>query len=113
MTPYHYPAERRKTLWVVVGWLAIVFLFAIQWFIYDVARGDADRFRYYLWWSCYTWGVLTPIVVKFALHRPINSVTWKRALPLHLGASFMLVASEISIEAVVGKLRFHHHLSLP
>jgi two-component system, LytTR family, sensor kinase len=113
MTRYPFVAERRKALWIIVCWLAVVFLFAIQWFIYDVARGDADRFRYYLWWSCYTWGVLTPIVVKFALYRPINSATWKRTLPLHLGASFMLVASEISIEAMIGKLRFHQHLSLP
>jgi hypothetical protein len=113
MTRYPFVAEWRKTLWIILCWLAVVFLFTIQWFIYDLARGDADRFRYYLWWSCYTWGVLTPIVVKFALHSPINSATWKRALPLHLGASFMLVASEISIEAVLGKLRFHHHLSLP
>jgi len=109
----HYPsvAERRKSLWVVV-WLAVVFLFAIQWFIYDAARGDADPFRYYLWWSCYTWGVLTPVVVTFAYHKPISAVTWKRALPLHLGASFVLVATEISIEAMLGKLRLHHDLSV-
>jgi hypothetical protein len=104
--------QARHTAVLIAAWLAVVFIFAIQCFVYDAARGDADPFRYYLCWSCYTWGVLTPIVVKFALHSPINAATWRRALPLHLGASFVLVADEISIEAVLGKLRFHHHLSL-
>jgi two-component system, LytTR family, sensor kinase len=112
MTRYPFVAERRKALWILVCWLAVVFLFAIQWFIYDVARADADRFRYYLWWSCYTWGILTPVVVNFAYRKPIKASTWKRDLPLHLGASFVLVAVEISIEAMFGKLRLHHDLSV-
>ena len=110
----HYPfvADRRKALWILACWSAGVFLFAIQWFIYDAARGDADRFRYYLWWSCYTWGILTPVVVHFAHRNPIQASTWKRAVPLHLAASFVLVAAEISIEAMLGKLRLHHDLSV-
>lgn len=112
MTFYPFVAVRRKALSIVVCWLAIVFLFAIQWFIYDAARGDADRFRYYLWWSCYTWGILTPVVVHFAYRNPIKASTWKRALPLHLAGSFVLVAAEISIEAMLGKLRLHHNLSV-
>jgi two-component system, LytTR family, sensor kinase len=102
---------RHKAL-LLAAWLAVVFVFAMQWFVYDAARGDADPFRYYLWWSCYAWGVLTPVVVTFAYHKPINAVTWKRALPLHLGASFVLVASEISIEAMLGQLRMHNDLSV-
>jgi two-component system, LytTR family, sensor kinase len=113
MTRYPFVTDRRKPLWIVVCWLGVVFLFAIQWFIYDVARGDADRFRYYLWWSCYTWGILTPVVVNFAYRNPVNLSTWKRAVPLHLAASFVLVAAEISIEAMLGKLRLHHDLSVP
>jgi LytS/YehU family sensor histidine kinase len=97
---------------LLAAWLAAVFVFAMQWFVYDVARGDADPFRYYLWWSCYTWGILTPVVVTFACHKPISGVTWKRALPLHLAASFVLVVTEISIEAMLGKLRLHHDLSV-
>ena len=112
MTHYPFVADRRKALWIVLFWSAGVFLFAIQWFIYDAARGDADRFRYYLWWSCYTWGILTPVVVYFAHRNPIKASTWKRAVPLHLAASFVLVAAEISIEAMLGKLRLHHDLSV-
>lgn len=104
--------ERQKVILTAACWVAVVFLFATQWFVYDAARGYADPFRYYLWWSCYTWGVLTPVVVTFAYHKPINAATWKRSLPLHLGASFVLVASEISIEAMLGKLRLHHNLSI-
>jgi hypothetical protein len=112
MAHSQFVVERHKKLLVAACWLAVVFLFATQWFVYDAARGSADPFRYYLWWSCYTWGILTPIVVTFAYHKPISAVTWKRALPLHLGASCVLVASEISIEAMLGKLRLHHDLSV-
>jgi len=104
--------DRRKALLIAACWLAVVFLFATQWFVYDAARGSADLFRYYLWWSCYTWGVLTPVVVSFARRHPIDAATWKRALPLHLCAGFVLVATEISVEAMIGKLRLHHDLSV-
>jgi two-component system, LytTR family, sensor kinase len=111
MADSQFAAVRHK-MFLLAAWLAAVFLFAMQWFLYDAARGDADLFRYYLWWSCYTWGILTPVVVTFAYQKPISAVTWKRALPLHLIASFVLVATEISLEAMVRKLRFHHHLSV-
>lgn len=109
---HSFVPERQKVIVIAACWLAVVFLFATQWFVYDAARGYADPFRYYLWWSGYTWGVLTPIVVKVAYHNPIHAASWKRALPLHLGASFVLVAGEISIEAALGKLRQHHDLSV-
>jgi two-component system LytT family sensor kinase len=101
-----------KILLIAACWMAVVIIFAIQWYVYDAARGVADLFRFYLWWSFYTWGVLTPLVVKFAYAHLINSSTWKRSLPLHLAASLVLVAGEISIEAVMGKMGFHHHLSM-
>jgi len=103
---------RPNILLIAACWLAVVLVFAIQWYVYDVARGDADLFRFYLWWSFYTWGVLTPLVAKFAYAHPIDSSTWKRALPLHLVSSLILVAAEISVEAIVGKMRFHQHLSM-
>ena len=111
MAHSQFAVGRRKVL-LLAAWLVAVVVFAVQWFVYDAARRNADPFRYYLWWSCYTWGVLTPAVVMFAYHKPINALTWKRALPLHLGASFVLVASEISIEAVLGRLRLHNDLSV-
>ena len=111
MADAQFAVVRHKVL-LLAAWLAAVFVFAMQWFIYDAARGDPDPFRYYLWWSCYTWGILTPLVVAFAYHKPISAVTWKPALPLHLVASFVLVATEISTEAMLGKLGLHHHLSV-
>jgi len=109
-----YPQDlaERRTRWLfAICWLAVVCVFATQWFAYDAARGDADRFPHYLWWSFYAWGVLTPSVAALAYRVPITGATWKRAVPLHLGASLVLVASEISIEALVGKLQLHHALS--
>ena len=105
-------AERRTRWLIAICWLAVVCVFATQWFAYDAARGYADRFPHYLWWSFYTWGVLTPSVAALAYRVPITRATWKRALPLHVGASLVVVASEISIEALVGKLQLHHALSI-
>jgi hypothetical protein len=112
MARSQFVVEQHRTLLVAACWFAVVFLFAIQWFVYDAARGGADAFRYYLWWSCYTWGVLTPVVVWFAHRNPINAATWKKVLPLHLGTGLVLVAGEISIEAMIGRLRLHHDLSV-
>jgi LytS/YehU family sensor histidine kinase len=112
MWRFHSVVDRRQALLIAACWVAVVLLFAIQWFVYDAARGSADLFRYYLWWSFYTWGVLTPVVVSFARYHPIKAATWKRAVPLHLCAGFVLVAAEISIEAMIGKLGLHHHLSV-
>jgi LytS/YehU family sensor histidine kinase len=94
-------------VWWIAGWVAWVVVFAAQWFGYDAARGNAERFYHYLWWSLYTWGVLTPLVVTFTLRHPIEAGSWSRALPLHLGASLVIVFVEISAEAVIGKLATH------
>jgi two-component system, LytTR family, sensor kinase len=99
-------------LFIIFCWLAGVLFFAIQWFVYDSARGNADPFRFYLWWSFYTWGVLTPIVVYFAYRNPIDARTWKRAFPLHLAASFVIGMVAISAEAMLGKLGRHQDLSV-
>jgi two-component system, LytTR family, sensor kinase len=97
----------RHRAWWVASWVAVVLLFAVQWFAYDAARGNTDRFYHYLWWSFYTWGVLTPIVVTLALRHPIDGASWKRALPLHLAASLVIVGLEISAEVLIGKLYTH------
>jgi len=104
--------RRQRALFIICCWLAGVLLFAIQWFVYDSARRNADPFRFYLWWSFYTWGVLTPIVVYFAYRNPIDGRTWKRTFPLHLGASLVIGIGAISAEAMLGKLGRHHGLSV-
>lgn len=96
---------------VAVCWLAVVFLFAVQWFLYDAARGSPDAFRYYLWWAFYLWGVLTPVVVSFSLRHPITPGTWRRVVPLHLAAGTTFVGAAILIEATIGKLHRHSELS--
>jgi two-component system LytT family sensor kinase len=111
MVRYPSALGRHRSIWIA-AWFLVVFLFALQWFVYDAARGDADPFRYYLWWSSYTWGVLTPLVVTLAFRNPINTATWRRAIPVHLGASCVIVAGEILAEAMLGKLRLHHDLSM-
>jgi LytS/YehU family sensor histidine kinase len=103
---------RRLVVGWAVAWVAVVLLFAVQWFAYDAARGDADAFHRYLWWSFYTWGVLTPVAIKLALRHPIDAATWKRAVPVHLAAGVAIVIVEISAEALLGKLRMHPDASM-
>lgn len=111
MKPPRFIIERPIALRVVACWLGGVFLFAVQWFLYDASRGSADAFRYYLWWSFYLWGILTPVVVRFSFRRPINTGTWKRVLPLHLLAGSAFAGAAIFVEAMIGKIRLHQELS--
>jgi two-component system LytT family sensor kinase len=103
-------AQRRR--WWLLAWVTVVPVFAVQWFVYDAARGNADQFVHYLWWSFYTWGVLTPAVVMVAVRHPIDAATWTRALPLHVAACLLIVALEISAEVLIG-LHTHADASLP
>jgi LytS/YehU family sensor histidine kinase len=95
-----------------LGWAAGVLLFAVQWFAYDAARGTADPFHHYLWWSVYTWGVLTPAAIMLARRYPVDATRWRRTVPLHVAAGISIVILEISAEAVLGKLRMHPDASL-
>jgi hypothetical protein len=46
------------------------------------------------------WGVLTPIVFWLAGQKPIGSRTWKRAVPLHLAASLVLICVQTFVETL-------------
>jgi two-component system LytT family sensor kinase len=100
-----------QRLLICTGWMLVVLLFGSQWYAYDVSRGVADPFRYYLWWSWYMWAVLTPAVLWLARRRPINPHTWERAIPLHLAVSLALTVLQVFVEASIGWARFEHQLS--
>jgi len=97
---------------VVACWVLVVLLFASQWYTYDTIHGAADPFLYYLGWSSYMWGVLTPAVLWVARRHPIDSGTWRRALPLHVATSVVLTVFQLSLEACVEWLRTGGHSSL-
>jgi len=99
----------RKWTRMFVGWAIVILLFASQWYAYDAARTGANPFTYYLGWSLYMWA-LTPLVLRFAHRHPIESGTWKRSVPLHISASVVLTALQISIETYIGWLRHAHDL---
>lgn len=90
-----------ERLLIVAGWAAVVFLFASQWYAYDAGHGFSDPFIFYLGWSFYLWGVLTPLALWLAWRYPIGAGTWTRAVPLHLAASLLLTTVQLSIEASV------------
>lgn len=104
-----FTAKRKLSLvttWSLIsaGWLAAVLLFASQWYAYDVTHDGADPFVFYLWWSWYMWAVLTPVVLWFSRRHPIDSHSWKRAIPLHIAASMMLTVVQLSLETYLGWL---------
>jgi hypothetical protein len=94
-----------KRLLIVAGWALVVLLFASQWYAYDASHGLREPFIYYLGWSCYMWGVLTPLAVWIAWRHPIASGTWLRNIPLHLAISVLLTTAQLSVEAGIKWLR--------
>jgi len=57
----------RRKLLIFPGWALAVLLFAGQWYAYDAGHGQTDPFIYYVGWSCYLWGVLTPSANTFGI----------------------------------------------
>lgn len=105
-------AIRPRRIWLVLGeWLLVIFLFAAQWYAYDLTRRTASPFSYYLAWSCFMWA-LAPWVLWFARRHPIRSRTWKRSLALHVAVSIALSTLQVLVEATLGWLRLQHGLSL-
>lgn len=94
-----------KRLVILGSWAVAVLLFASQWYAYDAAHGFADPFVFYVGWSCYLWGVLTPLAVWFAWRHPIGSGTWMHAIPFHLAISVLMTTVQLSIEAWIAVLR--------
>jgi LytS/YehU family sensor histidine kinase len=84
------------------GWVLVVVFFASQWYIYDAVHHNAERATYYLVTSTYLWGVLTPAVLWMARRWPIDSLTWSRAVSLHICASVALSAVGVFVEATAG-----------
>jgi hypothetical protein len=98
---------------ICAGWAAVVLLFASQWYLYDSSRGQAYRFVFYIWWSCYMWTILTPVVLWFGSRFPIESGNWRRMIPVHLAVGLALTCVQISIEATLGWLRGVGHFTFP
>ncbi len=94
------------------GWALVVVVFASQWYAYDAGHGVADPFVDYVGWSCYMWGVVTPLALWLAHRRPIDARSWKGTVPLHIGASILLTVVELSFEASVEWLRTGAHWPL-
>jgi two-component system, LytTR family, sensor kinase len=95
----------RKGLLIAACWLLVVLLFATEWYAYDAGHGVVDPFLDYVGWSCYLWGVFTPLVFWFARRRPINSDSWWRAALWHIAASLAVAVLSLSLEALFEWLR--------
>jgi two-component system, LytTR family, sensor kinase len=108
-------SNQRNWRWLVLSacWAIVVVVFASQWYFYDAAHGLTDRFLYYLGWSFYLWGVLTPLALWLARRYPIEARTWTESLPLHIAFSVLLTIGQLSLEASLNWSRSARDWSLP
>ncbi|MBV9341437.1 MAG: histidine kinase [Acidobacteria bacterium] len=100
-------SNQRNGRWLLLApcWALVVVVFASQWFFYDSAHGLSDRFLFYLGWSFYLWGVLTPLALWLGRRYPIEAGTWALRLPLHIAFSMFLTIAQLSLEASLSWLR--------
>src|ERR1700732_2158566 len=88
--------------WIVAGSLVLgVLLFATQWYAYDMTRGMASPYTYYVGWSCLMWG-LAPLVIWLGRRYPIRAADWKRPVALHIGVSVGLGSMQVVVETALG-----------
>ena len=104
----------RNIRWLLLSacWAIVVVVFASQWYFYDAAHGLTDRFLFYLGWSLYLWGVLTPLALWLARRFPIEAGTWIYRLPVHIAFSVFLTIAQLSLEASLNWLRAGRDWSL-
>jgi hypothetical protein len=107
--PHGKSRPRPKPLLLAI-WAVLVLLFGSQWYLYDAVRRAAEPFRYYLGWSAYMWGVLTPLALWLAQRWPLDVDAWKRNLPRHVAASVLLTGAQLFVEGSFGWWR-HGDLS--
>jgi two-component system, LytTR family, sensor kinase len=107
----HPPASTqkyvRRFLQLLALWSAVVVLFALQWYSYDVLHGHPGPFLVYLRWNMeqwYTWLLLSPLVLWLAAKRPIDPRHPQRALLLHLLASVLFAFVAVSVQSVISRL---------
>ncbi len=115
MKPVFTNASRpRNNRWLLLStcWATVVFVFSTQWYLYDTAHGFTDRFLFYLGWSLYLWGVLTPLALWLARRYPIKAGRWMRGVAVHMAFSAILTIAQLSLEASLNWLRAGHDWSL-
>src|ERR1700761_4134171 len=97
----------RRFLQLLALWSAVVVLFALQWYSFDVLHGHPGPFWVYLRWNMeqwYTWLLLSPLVLWLAAKRPIDPQHPQRALLLHLLASVLFAFVAVSVQSVISRL---------
>jgi two-component system, LytTR family, sensor kinase len=98
-------------VWIALGALIlIVFLFATQWYAYDVTRRSASPYIYYVGWSFFMWA-MAPLVLWFARRHPIKATTWQRSIAMHVAVSVTLSAIQVVLEAGLAWVRAQHGLT--
>jgi two-component sensor histidine kinase len=95
--------KRRALTWTMVfaAWTLIVLTFAVQNYVFAVARNRPDSFgREFLVASTewYVWAVLTPLVLWLCRRFRITSQDWPRTALLHLAASVVVSFLQLAVQ---------------
>ena len=92
-------------------WVAFLAVFAGGWCLYDATHGNTEPLLYYIGWTAYLWGALTPAALWLSARWPLDGENWKRNLPRHIAASLLICTFQVAAEAIFGWWR-HSGLSL-
>jgi hypothetical protein len=95
LAPSHSAGKHSGLKWALVfaAWTLIVFTFAVQNYVFAVARNRPDSFRHELLVAStewYVWALLTPLVLWLCRRFRITSQHWLRTGLLHLAASVVV-----------------------
>jgi two-component system LytT family sensor kinase len=96
----------RRFLQLFALWSAVVILFALQWYSFDVLHGHPGPLITYFRWNMeqwYTWLLLSPLVLWLAAKRPIDPRHPQRALLLHLLASVFFALVAVALQSVISR----------
>lgn len=90
-----------KSILIFAAWTLIVLTFAVQTYVFAVARNRPDSFgREFLVASTdwYVWALLTPLVLWLCRRFRITSQDWLRTGLLHLAASVVISLLQLAVQ---------------
>lgn len=98
--------NRRWVRWLIIWaiWTLFGFFFTSQFTLQNQLSENPVPFWRILSWqlfSGYTWFLLTPLILWLGSKFPFEKGGWKKSVPIHIAASFLIAFSQLAIDAFV------------
>ena len=98
--------NRKWLKWLTIFgiWTVFGFFFTSQFALQNQLSESPISFWRILSWqffSGYVWFLLTPIILWLGSKFPFEKGRWKRSLPVHIAASFLIAFFQLAIDALV------------